>query len=115
MTPASIAFGIGSSPTRASVTTPSVPSDPQIKSIQSIPGRSRYPAVFFVTFGSGIVPGSKSIASPRPNSRTVPSANATRSRSIHRRVAPYFKLRDPLALVAIFPPIAAPVSVGSGG
>ena len=41
MTPASIAFGAGSSPTRASVITPSVPSDPQIRSTQSIPGRSR--------------------------------------------------------------------------
>jgi len=43
-----------------------------------------------------------------------PSINATRTARTWRRVLPYLKLRDPLALVAIVPPTEAVISVGSG-
>jgi hypothetical protein len=56
----------------------------------------------------------KSSFSSRPYVRTVPSISATVTLSRCRRVDPYRKLRDPLALVAMVPPIEAPHSVGSG-
>ena len=80
-----------------------------------MPGASAYPAVFLVVAGSGIAGTSKSMAWPRRTSMTLPEASTSRRRSTQRRVEPKRKLREPLALVAMVPPTAAAVSVGSGG
>ena len=56
----------------------------------------------------------KSIFSPDRIVHTEPSIRATVAATSCRLVEPYRKLRDPLALVAIVPPMEADHSVGSG-
>ena len=90
------ASGAGRSASVASVTTPSVPSDPTINRVRS------YPATPF--------------ADRRPVRTTSPDASTTSSPRTKSAVTPYFTQHSPPALVAMLPPtVDISHDDGSGG